>query len=365
MGEFTIDENSAVADPFGWTGSPPAQTPPAAAGAGEAVLAPDAAVRSRLAAIVIDNIVIGIPIGVLAAALGASVRSPDILLVIAGAEFLYFFAFELLRGQTIGKRQYHLRVVSLDGSPPTMRQIAIRNVLRFIDVLPICYASGQISMIRTGAARRQRLGDVVAGTTVVLEGEGRRLRTPRWLLPLTTLIALGLSVLVVVGIADPGSSGTAGAPQTVSFPGLQAFYHDAGAPPQPGSWRATGATIWSIGYANDYTGRSVAEVWTITRNCTGGPCSFTLTRGSAASGQPVSSPLTLSANGWQATFALGSYACHAGDGSASEWQQQSVMLLSFSDGGRRALAHEQNISRSDTCGAAGDGVDWSAAIDGS
>ena len=28
-----------------------------------------------------------------------------------------FFGFELSRGQTIGKRMYHLRVLSVDGSP--------------------------------------------------------------------------------------------------------------------------------------------------------------------------------------------------------------------------------------------------------
>jgi uncharacterized RDD family membrane protein YckC len=366
MGDFVIGGDTAAADAFGWTGASPAHdaspTTPEPALAG--TLVPDQAIRSRLAAIVIDNIIVSVPIGVLAAALGSSVHSPDILLVILGAQFLYFFAFELLRGQTIGKRQYHLRVVSLDGSAPTMRQIAIRNLLRFIDALPIGYASGQVSMIRTGPARRQRLGDVVAGTTVVLDGDGRQLRTPRWLLPLTTLIALGLSVLVIVGVVNAQPSPYSPASQS-QLPPLTGFAGGSSQPPLVGTLAAQGTVSWSVGYGNEQLGVPFVRAWTITRNCRAASnCQYWLTR-EVTGTAPVSAVLTPEADGWHASFALGPYSCGQVNGSVVTWVQQSSMILQFSAGGAVATAHERSYSYAPQCGYGSDGVTWVAQRRGS
>ncbi len=57
-----------------------------------------------------------------------------------------------------------LRVTMADGSPADMRAIAVRTVLRVVDGIAF-YVVGLIVMLVTGE-RRQRLGDLAAGTIV-------------------------------------------------------------------------------------------------------------------------------------------------------------------------------------------------------
>ncbi len=71
------------------------------------------------------------------------------------------------RGQTVGKRLLHLRVIDAHGLRLTFPQIAIRNLLRAVDALPVFYLVG-------GAAaffnrKGQRLGDLAANTVVAIE----------------------------------------------------------------------------------------------------------------------------------------------------------------------------------------------------
>jgi uncharacterized RDD family membrane protein YckC len=82
--------------------------------------------------------------------------------VILGWALYYFFALESGDGQTVGKKLMKLRVVREDGSPAGMREIAVRTILRVIDN----YLVGLIVMLATGE-RRQRIGDLAAGTVVV------------------------------------------------------------------------------------------------------------------------------------------------------------------------------------------------------
>jgi uncharacterized RDD family membrane protein YckC len=81
--------------------------------------------------------------------------------VILGWALYYYFALESGDGQTVGKRLMKLRVVRADGSPAGMREIAVRNVLRVVDAVTV-YAA----LLVTGQ-RRQRIGDLAAGTIVV------------------------------------------------------------------------------------------------------------------------------------------------------------------------------------------------------
>ena len=175
---------------------------------------PQVAVRARLNAIILDLVLVGIVGRLIAAGLGASTRSADSLLLVLGIQFAYFFTCELHSGQTIGKRAFHVRVATLSGATPSARQLAIRNALRPLDALPLLYASGLISLMRTGRARRQRVGDVAAGTTVVLDASGRPLRTPRWLLPVATTLATLASIGFIIAVAHhkgdlPGSDSRA------------------------------------------------------------------------------------------------------------------------------------------------------------
>jgi uncharacterized RDD family membrane protein YckC len=85
--------------------------------------------------------------------------------VILGWALYYYFALESGDGQTVGKKLLKLRVVRADGQPAGMREIAVRTVLRVVDGVG-AYIVGLIVMLATGQ-RRQRLGDLAAGTIVV------------------------------------------------------------------------------------------------------------------------------------------------------------------------------------------------------
>lgn len=69
------------------------------------------------------------------------------------------------RGQTLGKKVFRLRVMDADGLRLQFHQVLMRNLVRFVDQLPLCYVIGGISCLVSGKA--QRLGDLAAGTIVV------------------------------------------------------------------------------------------------------------------------------------------------------------------------------------------------------
>ena len=78
----------------------------------------------------------------------------------------YYLLFEWLwHGQTIGKRTVRIRVVRSDGAPVSFVPVAVRNLVRIIDMLPFAYAVGVITMFCNRQSRR--LGDFAAGTLVV------------------------------------------------------------------------------------------------------------------------------------------------------------------------------------------------------
>jgi uncharacterized RDD family membrane protein YckC len=69
------------------------------------------------------------------------------------------------RGQTIGKRLLRLRVMDVQGLKLQFSQVVLRNLLRFIDSLPVFYTVGGIVCLLS--RRAQRLGDIAANTIVV------------------------------------------------------------------------------------------------------------------------------------------------------------------------------------------------------
>ncbi|WP_222847181.1 RDD family protein [Pontiella desulfatans] len=71
----------------------------------------------------------------------------------------------LWNGQTLGKRLLRLRVVDEGGHRLHFSQIVVRNLLRFVDSLPMFYFVGGVTTLFN--ARAQRLGDLAAGTVVV------------------------------------------------------------------------------------------------------------------------------------------------------------------------------------------------------
>jgi uncharacterized RDD family membrane protein YckC len=89
-----------------------------------------------------------------------------LLLALFAVQWLYFLVFEGLRGRTPGKAVVGLRVVTVTGRPIGFAHAALRNLLRAADALPTGYLLGFLAM--AFSSRFQRLGDLVAGTVVVV-----------------------------------------------------------------------------------------------------------------------------------------------------------------------------------------------------
>ncbi len=88
------------------------------------------------------------------------------------------FCEAMFNGQTVGKRAIGVRVVTTQGVPITGTQAALRNLIGSVDgPLPFLYLPGLASMLLT--SRFQRLGDLAAGTMVVVEESRLRSSVPR------------------------------------------------------------------------------------------------------------------------------------------------------------------------------------------
>lgn len=83
-------------------------------------------------------------------------------------EWAYFVFFEMTwNGASPGKRALGLRVVTSTGRPLSFGDSVLRNLLRAADLLPAGYAVG--ALVAALDPRFRRLGDLVAGTMVIVE----------------------------------------------------------------------------------------------------------------------------------------------------------------------------------------------------
>lgn len=127
----------------------------------------------RLPALLIDlailtalQIALAIAVMTTAGQLSEGLASFLLLVSIFLCQWTYGIGFEAFaNGQTPGKYLTGLRVLSMDGRPVDGLQATLRNVLRAADLwLPLV---GLVTMALN--PRFQRLGDLVAGTIVVVE----------------------------------------------------------------------------------------------------------------------------------------------------------------------------------------------------
>ncbi len=82
----------------------------------------------------------------------------------------YFVIFEYFwSGSTPGKRSQDIRVIRKDGRPISFFDSAVRNILRFVDILAEVYPLGLVVMFLD--SQNRRLGDLAAGTIVISERE--------------------------------------------------------------------------------------------------------------------------------------------------------------------------------------------------
>ncbi len=138
-----------------------------------------AGIGSRFVAAFVDHLIVFVvwlaaffTVLALITAAEAAESSSELLLAVLACLFLllvaYYILFELgWSGQTPGKRLVGLRVLHSDGTPITLVDTLLRNVLRLFDFLPLYYGLGVLVMFLNQDARR--LGDLAAGTVVVKE----------------------------------------------------------------------------------------------------------------------------------------------------------------------------------------------------
>lgn len=189
-----------TAPPPTQTAPPPTQTAPPPTLAPDA---PDAILGGRISAAIIDNILVWIAYLVLSAVLGWRVLDVGHLWVWLVLALAYHFVCECRDGQTIGKRHYGICVRASDGQRASPRAVAIRTALRLIDQLPGYWTSAFVTMVHTGPARRQRIGDVLGGTVVVrVAGLVPMKRRGAWVLPTATIVSFLASGALVFGLLD-------------------------------------------------------------------------------------------------------------------------------------------------------------------
>lgn len=160
------------------------------------VTLPIAGVGSRAMAAIIDLLImfvlLWLVLFVLSLIGGAAAGAGEVgvAIIVAGsliAAFVILFGYHLVtelwfRGRSPGKRAMGVHVEREDGLPLDLSSSARRNLLRIVDFLPLFYSVGLVSVLVTD--RRQRLGDLVAGTVVLKDekpapGTGFLLLTPR------------------------------------------------------------------------------------------------------------------------------------------------------------------------------------------
>ncbi|MEE1946121.1 RDD family protein [Pedobacter sp. KR3-3] len=90
-----------------------------------------------------------------------------VMLVIYAFLFLFYdlLCEVFMNGQTLGKHILKTKVVSLDGGQPNLGQYFIRWVFRIVDFPLTAWAGGFLCVVLSD--NKQRIGDIVAGTTVI------------------------------------------------------------------------------------------------------------------------------------------------------------------------------------------------------
>lgn len=129
---------------------------------------PLASVGDRILAYLFDRVVIVafmIAVGTLLYNLG--VQGEWVWILILGFPYLFYSVFFeiFMNGQTPGKYLLKIRVIRLNGTPASIGDFVLRWIFALID---FGILGGAIALILVAAGGKgQRLGDIVAGTTVI------------------------------------------------------------------------------------------------------------------------------------------------------------------------------------------------------
>lgn len=129
---------------------------------------PLASVGDRILAYLFDRVVIVaflLAVGTLLYNLG--VQGEWVWILILGFPYLFYSVFFeiFMNGQTLGKYILKIRVIRLNGTPASIGDFVLRWIFALID---FGILGGAIALILVAAGGKgQRLGDIVAGTTVI------------------------------------------------------------------------------------------------------------------------------------------------------------------------------------------------------
>lgn len=133
---------------------------------------PVASVGDRILAHLLDRVILIVIILALWALLfSLDIDEEWVAIVVLGLPFLFYsLVFEIfMNGQTPAKRVLNIKVIRLNGTPATVGDYVLRWIFAFVD---IGILGGAIAVILVAAGGKgQRLGDIVAGTSVIKQVE--------------------------------------------------------------------------------------------------------------------------------------------------------------------------------------------------
>jgi uncharacterized RDD family membrane protein YckC len=122
--------------------------------------------KKRMLAVGIDGSIATV-LSLIAAGMVNSFGGAAVISALCSTHLAYFFVFEALWSRTPGKYLFGLRVCQVDGSRCTLRSATLRTLLRVIEVNPILLGALPAGIMLLVTKRKQRLGDLLAGTVVI------------------------------------------------------------------------------------------------------------------------------------------------------------------------------------------------------
>jgi uncharacterized RDD family membrane protein YckC len=125
------------------------------------------ATKARFFASWIDNTIAFTLCILIGARLPGPFSSPVRWTIAALAFVGYFLVQEEAWGTTLGKRIFGFRVVRLDGSIAGWSEALLRSGLRLVEVNPVLLGALPAALTVAWSKRKQRLGDMLAGTLVI------------------------------------------------------------------------------------------------------------------------------------------------------------------------------------------------------
>jgi|SRR5688500_1870922 len=126
-------------------------------------------VRERILAYLIDLAALLAGLGILTSLVGQifSGTALEVMLVLVFCIFIFYsLAFEILNhGQSLGKMAMRIQVIKVTSGHATFADYAARWVFRLVDIY---FSLGGIaSILIASSSKSQRIGDIVANTTVI------------------------------------------------------------------------------------------------------------------------------------------------------------------------------------------------------